>query len=211
MAKQSDTTKFATEVVRGVVIIVVGGGILAGLTAAYFSNLLPLVLLGIGLFIVFAGPIIYFRWVRSKSKTATPSRTGLPLRTPGTLQSLNTLLKRNVRRPQKRLKHVVTVSLDTEVVPFDYRSEWFEEGDVIEVEAESQKGASFHFLVCDDRDLTTNKKRTVNFEYFEGKEFTTQFKKQFEIPESGMWHFIAYTPEEEEYTTVSLTISKMEN
>ncbi len=197
VAKQSETTKFATEVVRGVVIIVIGGVILAGLTAAYFSNLLPLVLLGIGLFIVFAGPIIYFRWVRSKSKTA-PSRTGLTLRTPGT-------------RPKKRLKHVVTVSLDTDVVPFDYRSEWFEKGDVIEVEAESQEGASFHFIVCDDKDLTTNKKRTVNFEYFEGKEFTTQFKKQFEIPESGMWHFIAYTPEEEEYTIVTLTISKMEN
>ncbi len=37
-----------------------------------------------------------------------------------------------------------------------------------------------------------------------------RFKKGFEIPESGMWHFIAYTAEGEEYITVTLTVSKVE-
>lgn len=189
---------------------VIGGVILAGLTAAYFSNLLPWVLLGIGLFIVFAGPIIYVRWARSKAKAPRP-KTGLPLRTPENLQSRQFWRQRRpFVRPKRRLKHVVTVSLDTELEPFDYHSEWFEAGDLIEVDAESKEGASFHFMVCDDDTLRINERRSVNFEYSEGKRFTTQFKKLFEIPESGMWHFLAHTPEGEDYTTVTLTISKME-
>ncbi len=50
--------------------------------------------------------------------------------------------------------------------------------------------------------------RTVNFEDFEGKEYTTRFRKQVEIPSSGLWFFIAYTPEGEEFTTIKLRISK---
>ncbi len=75
-----------------------------------------------------------------------------------------------------------------------YYSEWFEEGDIIDVEAESKEGVSFHFFVCDDEELSTNKRRWVNFEYFEGKENTTQFKKRFEIPFSGMLHFMHTHP-----------------
>ena len=173
--------------------------------------MLPWVILGIVAIVVLASPFIYARW--AKSKTAPPKVGVTTLRTPDTLQSAQRWLQRRTPidvRPKERLKHVVTVSLDTEVDPFDYRSEWFEEGDVIEVEAESEEGASFHFMVCDDEQLCINERRSVNFEYYEGKKYTTQFKKQFEIPDSGMWHFIAYTPDEEEYATVTLTISKME-
>ncbi len=116
----------------------------------------------------------------------------------------------NVLSPTKRLKHVATVSLDTMLQPFDAWSEWVGEGEIIEVEAESKEGASFHFMVCDEDDLRTNKRRTVNFDYHEGKEYTSRFKRRFEIPKSGVWNFIAYTPEGEEYTMVSLTISKVE-
>ncbi len=212
VAKESGFKVGVAQAIYVVIGTVIGGVILAGLTAAYFSNLLPWVLLGIGLFIVFVGgPIIYVRWFRSKSKTL-PQKPTLR-RTPDTLQSIDKWLQRRTpidSRPKKRLRHVVTVSLDTEVNPFDYRSERFEEGDEIEVEAESEEGASFHFMACDDDALRINERRTVNFVYYEGKTYTTRFKKRFEIPESGMWHFIAYTPEGEEYTTVTLTISKVE-
>ncbi len=204
MAKNSGLA----QTIYVVIGTVVGGLILAGLAAAYFSNLLPWVLSGIGLFIVFAGPIIYGRWAKAKAKAKEIARfkTGEEA-----FQRLNAQRRTPiVAPPKKRLKHVVTVSLDTEVVPFGYRSEWFEKGDVIEVEDESEEGASFHFMVATDRQLRINKRRSVNFEFYEGMEFTTQFKKQFEIPESGMWHFIAYTPYEEDYTKVTLTVSKVE-
>ena len=177
---------------------VAGGLILAGLAYAYFANQLPLVIAVVIGLIVFA--VVYPRWARTKTSRPTAEvilREGVPVRT-------------RIVRPKKRLKLVVTVSLDTEVVPFDYRSESFEKGDMIEVEAESEEGAPFHFMVATDKQLRINKRRTVNFVFYEGKEFTTQFKKRFEIPASGEWHFIAYTPEGENYTTVSLTISKLE-
>ena len=163
--------------------------------------------MGIGLFIVIAGPIIYVRWARARA--GAKEIAGLKARQ-NAFQKLNTQPRRPiVAKPQERLRHVVSVSLDTEVVPFDHRSEWFEEGDIIEVEAESEEGASFHFMVCDDEQLRINKRRSVNFEYYEGKQFTTQFKKRVEIPESGMWHFIAYTPYDEDYTKVTLTVYKV--
>ncbi len=190
---------------------VIGLVIVGGLTYAFLTNQLPLVFVIVAA-IVIAAVVIYIVG-RARSRAKARPKTGLPLRTPERLQSPPTWRQRRtpIARPKKRLKHVVTVSLDTEVVPFPYRSEWFEKGDVIEVEAESQKGDSFHFMVCDDEQLRINKRRSVNFEYDEGMEFTTQFKTRFEIPESGMWHFIAYTPYEEDYTIVTLTISKMEN
>lgn len=213
MAKQSGASKFAEGLVQTILALVIASLIVAGITAAYLAGMIILVILGIVAIVIVA--FIYFRWARSKAKAPRP-KLGLPLRTPGTLQSFP--FQRAVQprtgvdaRPKERLKHVVTVSLDTEVVPFDHRSEWFEEGDIIEVKAESQEGASFHFMVCDDEQLRINKRRSVNFEYDEGKEFTTQFKKRFEIPESGMWHFIAYTPYDEDYTKVTLTVSKVES
>ena len=214
-----EITKLAEGVAQTIVIVVgtvIALVIVGGLTYAFLTNQLPLVFVIVAAIVIAAVVIYIVVHARSKAKAPRRNLTGLPLRTPGTLQSF--ALRRAVQRrtpidvrPKERLKHVVTVSLDTEVVPFGYRSEWFEKGDVIEVEAESEKGASFHFMVCDEEQLRINKRRSVNFEYDEGMEFTTQFKKRFGIPASGEWHFVAYTPEGEEYTMVTLTISKMEN
>ncbi len=184
VAKESGASKFAEGLVQTILALVIASLILAGITAAYLAGMIILVILGIVAIVIVA--FIYFGWARSKAKAPRP-KTG-----------------------KKRLKHVVTVSLDTELEPFDRHSEWFEAGDIVEVEAESEKGASFHFMVADDKQLRINERRSVNFEFYEGKKFTTQFKKRFEIPESGMWHFLAHTPEGEDYTTVTLTISKME-
>ncbi len=206
MAQDSGFKSGVATTVYVVVGTVVGGLILAGLAAAYFSNLLPLVFLGIALFAVFGGPIIYFRLARPNRRR--PLRR--PIVTTPKFQRALQLRTGNDARPKERLKHLATVSLDTEVTPFDFYSEPLNEGDEIEVEAVSESGATFHFLVCDDYMLAVNEHRTVNFEYHEGKLFTTQFKKRVQIPESGKWHFIAYTPEGEEYTTVGLTLSKVE-
>lgn len=195
---------------------VIGGVILAGLSAAYFSNLLPWVLVGIVLVLLIAA-VLYFRGKsRPAARQVTPPTVTLK-RTPDTVQQLDKVLTRKppTRRPpivmpKKGMKHVVTVSLDTEVNPFDFHTEFLESGDIIEVEAVSEAGATFHFLVCDDYQLALNKNRTVNFEFYEGKMWTTQFKKRFEIPETGNWHFVAYTPEGEEFATVGLTVSKRE-
>ncbi len=217
VAKQSGASKFAEGLVQTILALVIASLIFAGITAAYLAGMIILVILGIvAIFIV---AFIYFGWARSKAKAPRPTaevvlREGVPVRTPERLQSpAERWLWRRTPidlRPKKSLKHVVTVSLDTELEPFDHHSEWFEEGDVIEVDARSKEGASFHFMVCDDDTLRINERRSVNFEYSEGKRFTTQFKKRFEIPESGMWHFLAHTPEGEKYTTVTLTISKLE-
>ncbi len=111
--------------------------------------------------------------------------------------------------PQPILEHVATVTLDTQLNPFDSYNEPFDKGEVIEVEAKSKEGETFHFFVCNENDFEVNRYRTVNFEYYEGKKYTARFKKQIEIPSSDTWFFIAYTPEGEEYTTVQLTISRV--
>ncbi len=107
------------------------------------------------------------------------------------------------------LEHVVSVTLDTEVTPPDSYSEPFDEGEVVEVEAESKEGETFHFFVCDENDFGTNRYRSVNFEYFEGKEFTQRFKKRIVIPYSDTWYFFAYTPADEEFATVHLKVSRV--
>ena len=202
--KQSGISRFAEGLIQNLLAFVVGSLVLAGL--AYLVDLLSVVFVGIALAVGFG--IIYItaqlvHTLRPEEVVAPP--VAYPVR------ELQTPRPRTAPVLRPRLKHIATVSLNTEVEPFDYYSEWFEEGDIIDVEAESKEGVSFHFFVCDDEELSTNERRWVNFEYFEGKENTTQFKKRFEIPFSGMLHFIAYTPDEEEYTTVTLTISKMEN
>ncbi len=107
------------------------------------------------------------------------------------------------------LEHVATVTLDTEVTPLDAYSEPLAEGEVIEVEAESKEGETFHFFVCDQDDFDTNRYRSVNFEYFDGKEYTQRFKKRIVIPYSDTWYFFAYTPAGEEVATVRLKISRV--
>ncbi len=109
----------------------------------------------------------------------------------------------------EKLKLVAAVTLDTEVSPPDSYSEPFDEGEVVEVEAESKEGETFHFLVCDEEDFEINRYRSVNFEYFEGKKFTQQFKKRIVIPYSDTWYFFAYTPTDEEFATVHLKVSRV--
>lgn len=111
--------------------------------------------------------------------------------------------------PRQTLEHVATVTLDTKLEPFDSFNEPFEEGEIIEVDVKSVDSASFHFFMCNDDDFEVNQRRSVNFECYEGKEYTAQFRKQIVIPSSDMWHFIAYTPAGEEYTTVQLKISRV--
>lgn len=107
------------------------------------------------------------------------------------------------------LEFVAAVTLDTEVNPPDSYSEPFEKGEVVEVEAESKEGETFHFFVCDEGDFETNRYRSVNFEYFDGKEFTQRFKKRIVIPYSDRWYFFAYTPAGEEFATVHLRVSRV--
>lgn len=107
------------------------------------------------------------------------------------------------------LEHVATVTLDTEVTPLDSYREPLDEGEVVEVEAESTNGETFHFFVCDENDFETNRYRSVNFEKFDGKEFTQRFKKRIVIPYSDTWYFFAYTPAGEEFATVHLKISRV--
>ncbi len=109
----------------------------------------------------------------------------------------------------ERLEHVATVTLDTEVTPPDSYSEPFDESEVVEVEAESKEGETFHFFVCDEDDFGTNRYRSVNFEYFDGKEFTQRFKKRIVIPYSDTWYFFAYTPAGEDFATVLLRVSRV--
>lgn len=109
----------------------------------------------------------------------------------------------------EKLELVAAVTLDTEVSPPDSYSEPFDEGEVVEVEAESKEGETFHFFVCDEEDFEINRYRSVNFEYFEGKKFTQQFKKRIVIPYSDTWYFFAYTPADEDFATVLLKVSRV--
>ncbi len=109
----------------------------------------------------------------------------------------------------EKLEHVATVTLDTEVSPPDSYYEPFDKGEVVEVEAESTDGETFHFFMCDEEDFLVNRYRSVNFEYFEGKEFTQRFKKRIVIPYSDTWYFFAYTPADEEFATVHLKVSRV--
>ncbi len=107
------------------------------------------------------------------------------------------------------LEHVATVTLDTEVTPPDSYWEPFDKGEVVEVEAESTDGETFHFFMCDEEDFLVNRYRSVNFKYLDGKLWTQRFKKRIVIPYSDVWYFFAYTPEGEDYATVQLKISRV--
>lgn len=101
----------------------------------------------------------------------------------------------------------ISVTLTTEIHPFDCYSEELKEGDEIRVDAESEDGELFHFFVCDEGQFNINQRRSVNFEYYEGKEFTSRFKKRIVIPHTDAWYFIAFTPEGHYFTSVRLKIS----
>ena len=197
------------------IVIVVGTVtalvIVGGLTYAFLTNQLPLVfvIIATSIVVAIAVAIVYRRRSR-RPRWEGRIAPKVPLQPDPKGDFLTRVQPVNVPPPEGRLKHLATVTLDTEVTPFDSYSVYLQKGDEIEVEADSEEGATFHFMVCDDDALDVNQGRTVNFEYYEGKKYTTQFKRRFGIPASGEWHFVAYTPEGEEYTTVTLTISKVE-
>ncbi len=110
---------------------------------------------------------------------------------------------------QGQLQNVATVTLDTEVFPFNWHKEELEKGDIVEVDAESEEGETFHFFVCDEKQYTINRRRSKNFEFTEGIEFAVRYNKRFRIPHAGTWYFIPFTPEECNFTTVALRIAKV--
>ncbi len=206
MTGWSRLTRFAEGVVQNILGFIVGSAIVGSAILAgigYISNLLALMLVGSSLTLALA--VIF---IAMKLPHGTSPRTPAAQAEKTAAQAEKLSLPKT-RIPRRSLKHVVTVTLDTEVEPFDHYSDWFEEEDEIEVDVKSVDSASFHFLVCDEEDFNINRRRYVNFEYYEGKEYTSRFKKRFAIPATGMWYFIAYTPEGEDYTMVNLKISRV--
>jgi hypothetical protein len=192
VARRTGWVRFAEGVAQNVVAFIIVSAIIAGV--GFLANVLSLLLVGSSL--VLASFAIF---LAVHLKEQPPPETEIS-------EGGNRVHRGS---GHKGLEHVVTVTLDTEVEPFDYRREWFEGGDEIEVEAESEDRTPFHFFVCDKELLAINRRRTVNFVYYEGKEYTRRYRKRLVIPKSGNWYFVAYTPEGERFTTVKLRIDRV--
>ena len=187
------------SVTRYIPLVVVG---FLGLTATYFVSAIgPMILAIIWVILIVVAMLAYLPRLRVPSRSEKEPDNQLekepfhvpPWKRQAILRSFN---------------HSASVTLDTELHPFDWFSEELKDGDEIRVDAESEDGELFHFFVCDEYQFNINRRRSVNFEYYEGKEFTSRFKKHIVIPHTDTWYFIAYTPEGHYFTAVRLEISR---